>query len=82
MTTLTFLKLSRKVSAAVASDDTGSIVLDVLKLASETALDIIGSAALGHDFNAFETEGVYAQALNQLQYVIASSVALRRSPRM
>ena len=38
----------------------------MLKLASATALDAIGAAGLGHDFDALTTESEYKAAAKQL----------------
>jgi hypothetical protein len=48
-------------------------VLDVQKLTRAVALDLIGSAALGYDFDALGTESAYAQAIDQLWCLLLSS---------
>ena len=41
----------------------------MLKLSSATALDMIGSAALGYDFDALGTESDYAKVVKQFSQV-------------
>ena len=43
--------------------------MDFLQLASATSLDAIGSAGLGTDFNALNTESDYKSSVKQLMFV-------------
>ena len=51
---------------SIASSGTHSAVIDAVKLSSATTLDIIGSAALGYDFDALGTETDYAKVVKQI----------------
>lgn len=62
---LMYRKLSQKVSSIIASGGSSSAVIDVLRLASATAFDVIGVAGLGHDFDALGAETPYAWAMKE-----------------
>ena len=66
---LTSRKLSQKVSGMLASEGSISAEIDVLRLASATAFDVIGFAGLGHDFDALGDETPYAWAMKEFMYV-------------
>ena len=53
----------------IISDGTGTATVDLFRFTSDTALDIIGSAVLGHDFDALGNETAYAKAIEDFQYV-------------
>ena len=62
-------QLSQKIDDAIASSGTSSAIIDGLKLSSATAMDMIGSVALGHDFEALGEETEYAKVAKQFSQV-------------
>ena len=58
-------KLSQKMSDMIRSEGAGTGEVDMLKLASATAMDVIGSAGLGHNFDALGKEDTYVRAAKQ-----------------
>ena len=66
-------QLCQKIEASVTSSSTHSAVVDMLKLSSATALDMIGSAALGHDFDALGAESDYSKIVKLFSQVPSRS---------